>query len=64
MSGKFVVAIPTFVASSLSFLSTATIAVLYWLVPPSETHPHHYMVLSLLLSGKNLKAPSLFASRD
>ena len=62
MSGKFEVAIPTFVASSLSFLSTATIAVLYWLAPPSEIHPRHYMVLSLLLSGKNLKAPNLSAA--
>ena len=60
MSGKFVVAIPTFVASSLSFLSTATIAVLYWLVPPVERHPRHYMVLSLLLSGKGLTAPTYF----
>ena len=62
MSGKFVVAIPTFVASSLSLLSTATIAVLYWLAPPTESHPRHYMVLSLLLSGKNLKALGLFAA--
>jgi uncharacterized BrkB/YihY/UPF0761 family membrane protein len=52
MSGKLVVAIPTLVASSLSFLSTAAIAVLYWLAPPREPHPRHYMVLSLLLSGK------------
>ena len=62
MSGKFEVAIPTFVASSLSFLSTATIAVLYWLAPPSEIHPRHYMVLSLLLSGKNFKVPNLSAA--
>lgn len=62
MSGKLVVAIPTFVASSLSFLGTAAIAVLYWLAPPSEPHPRHYMVLSLLLSGKDLEALNLFAA--
>jgi hypothetical protein len=64
MSGKLVVAIPTFVASSLSFLSTATIAVLYWLAPPREPHPRHYMVLSLLLSGKNFEALNNLIATD
>jgi formylmethanofuran dehydrogenase subunit B len=60
MPGTLVVAIPTFVASSLSFISCAAIAVLYWLAPPKESHPRHYMVWSLLLSGMNLEQPNLF----
>ena len=54
------VAIPTFVASSLSFVSCAAISVLYWLAPPVESHPRHYMVWSLLLSGKSLEPANLF----
>lgn len=52
MAGVYVIAVPTLVASCLSFLATSIFGTFHVLVPPPDCGLRHYLVINLLFSGE------------